>query len=166
MLRYSINKFKLNPSMEDDKDTCIYTKIFIQGYLMTRLGPMCRVAFSPERATKRIRWNQTRRLTQGTLVALSTAKDRFRTLCIPAVIANPVVHDSLENRPPTVQLFWGNTEDAVMDPSVELIMIESRVGYFESTRHTMVGLQQAAETASPLDKYLVSMLHTVRAMPS
>lgn len=156
MLRYSISKFKLNPLMQDDQETCIYTKVFVQGYLMTRLGPMCRVAFSVERAAKRIRWNQTRRLTPGTLVALSTAKDRFRTLCIPAVIADRVQRDGQDPGPPTVQLFWADIEDAVMDPSMELIMIESRMGYFESTRHTMVGLQQAAETISTLDKYLVS----------
>ena len=155
MLRFSISKYKSNPAMEDDKDTCVYTKVFVQGYLMTRLGPMCRISFSTERAAKRIRWTQTRRLTTGTLVALSTAKDRFRTICIPAVIADFVIHGGLDQSPPTIQIFWASPDDAVLDPSLELVMVESRVGYFESTRHTMVGLQLAAEENSPLDKYLV-----------
>lgn len=29
----------------------------------------------------------------------------------------------------------------VADPTVELVMLEPTVGYFESLRHTMVGLQ-------------------------
>lgn len=157
MLRYSISKYKSNPAMEDDRDTCVYTKVFVQGYLMTRIGPMCRVSFSTERARKRIRWTQTRRLTTGTLVALSTAKDKFRTICIPAVIADFVIRGGLDQSPPTIQIFWANPDHAVIDPSLELVMIESRVGYFESTRHTMVGLQLAAEENSPLDKYLVSI---------
>ncbi|RYP78952.1 hypothetical protein DL770_006792 [Monosporascus sp. CRB-9-2] len=38
MLRFSIRKFKDNPLMVDDQGTCIYAKVFVQGYLMTRLG--------------------------------------------------------------------------------------------------------------------------------
>ncbi|RYP58386.1 hypothetical protein DL769_008978 [Monosporascus sp. CRB-8-3] len=155
MLRFSIRKFKDNPFMVDDEETCIYTKVFVQGYLMTRLGPMCRVRFSTERAGKRIRWNQTRRLTTGGLVAISTATDRFRTICMPAVIADHQVRGGLDQNPPTIQLFWANVDDAVLDPMTELVMIETRFGYFESTRHTMVGLQHVAETDTPLDKYLV-----------
>ncbi|RYO79236.1 hypothetical protein DL766_001699 [Monosporascus sp. MC13-8B] len=155
MLRFSIRKFKDNPLMADDEETCIYTKVFVQGYLMTRLGPMCRVRFSTERAGKRIRWNQTRRLTTGGLVALSTATDRFRTICMPAVIADHQVRGGLDQNPPTIQLFWANVDDAVLDPMIELVMVETRFGYFESTRHTMVGLQHVAETDTPLDKYLV-----------
>ncbi|RYP60471.1 hypothetical protein DL771_010501 [Monosporascus sp. 5C6A] len=155
MLRFSIRKFKDNPLMVDDEETCIYTKVFVQGYLMTRLGPMCRVRFSTERAGKRIRWNQTRRLTTGGLVALSTATDRFRTICMPAVIADHQVRGGLDQNPPTIQLFWANFDDAILDPTTELVMIETRFGYFESTRHTMVGLQHVAETDTPLDKYLV-----------
>ncbi|RYP02907.1 hypothetical protein DL764_005523 [Monosporascus ibericus] len=155
MLRFSIWKFKDNPLMVDDEETCIYTKVFVQGYLMTRLGPMCRVRFSTERAGKRIRWNQTRRLITGGLVALSTATDRFRTICMPAVIADHQVRGGLDQNPPTIQLFWANVDAAVLDPMTELVMIETRFGYFESTRYTMVGLQHVAETDTPLDRHLV-----------
>ncbi|KAI2615306.1 P-loop containing nucleoside triphosphate hydrolase protein [Hypoxylon sp. NC1633] len=155
MLRYSIRKFKQNPAMLDDEETCVYTKVFVKGYFMTRLGPMCQVQFSTERSGKKIRWTQTRRLTVGTLVALSTASDRFKTICMPAIISDHRIRDGLDRNPPTIHFQWANPDDAIMDPSEELVMIETRLGYFEAVRHTMVGLQHVAGTDSPLDKYLV-----------
>ncbi|KAI0487711.1 P-loop containing nucleoside triphosphate hydrolase protein [Xylaria cf. heliscus] len=157
ILRYSVKKYREDPTMVDDDETCIYTKVFVQGYLMTRLGPMCRIQFSTQRAGKKIRWTQTRRLTTGSLVAISTAADGFRTLCIPAVIADHPIRDGLDRNPPTIQIFWGSTDDAVLDPTVELVMLESRSGYFEAVRHCMVGLQHVASTETTLDKYLVSL---------
>ncbi|GAP86701.2 putative ATP binding protein [Rosellinia necatrix] len=155
MLRYSIKKYREDPTMTDDDETCVYTRVFVQGYLMTRLGPMCRIQFSTERAEKKIRWTQTRRLRTGSLVALSSAKDNFRTLCMPAIIADHDIRNSLV--PPNIQIFWANTDDAILDPTMELVMLESRSGYFEAVRHCMVGLQHVAGTATPLDKYLVSL---------
>ncbi|KAI1298087.1 P-loop containing nucleoside triphosphate hydrolase protein [Xylaria venustula] len=124
---------------------------------MTRLGPMCRIQFSTEKAGKKIRWTQTRRLTTGSLVVISTAEDRFKTICMPAIIAEHRVQDGLDQTPPTIQIFWANMEDAVWDPTTELVMLESRAGYFEAVRHCMVGLQHVAKQATPLDKYLVSL---------
>ncbi|KAK8079119.1 hypothetical protein PG994_002926 [Apiospora phragmitis] len=46
-------------------------QVFIKGYQMTDQGPLCRITFSTERAGKKIRWTNTRRLTPGTVVALS-----------------------------------------------------------------------------------------------
>ncbi|KAI0886446.1 P-loop containing nucleoside triphosphate hydrolase protein [Annulohypoxylon maeteangense] len=155
MLRYSIKKFKENPTMMDDQETCIYTRVFVKGYLMTRLGPMCQVQFSTEKSGKKIRWTQTRRLTVGTLVAISTASDCFKTICMPAIISDHRIRDGLDQNPPTIHFQWTNLEDAVMDPNQELVMIETRFGYFEAVRHSMVGLQHVANTETPLDKYLV-----------
>ncbi|RYC61914.1 hypothetical protein CHU98_g4287 [Xylaria longipes] len=157
MLRFSVKKYREDSSMEDDDETCIYTKVFVQGYLMTRIGPMCRIQFSTQRAGKKIRWIQTRRLTTGSLVAISTAADGFKTICMPAVVADRPFRDGLDRNPPTIQIFWGNTDDAVLDPTTELVMLESRSGYFEAVRHCMVGLQHVAGTDTPLDKYLVSL---------
>ncbi|KAI0839357.1 hypothetical protein F5Y06DRAFT_303102 [Hypoxylon sp. FL0890] len=155
MLRYSIKKFKQDPSMMDDPETCIYTKVFVRGYLMTRLGPMCQVQFSTERSGKKIRWIQTRRLTVGTLVAISTASDSFKTICMPAIISEHRIRDGLDQNSPTIHFQWANLDDAIVDPNQELIMIEARSGYFEAVRHSMVGLQHVANTETPLDKYLV-----------
>ncbi|OTA92230.1 hypothetical protein M434DRAFT_51292, partial [Hypoxylon sp. CO27-5] len=155
MLRHSIKKFKEDPTMMDDPETCIYTKVFVRGYLMTRLGPMCQVQFSTERSGKKIRWIQTRRLTVGTLVAISTASDCFKTICMPAIISEHRIRDGLDQNPPTIHFQWANLDDAIMDPNQELVMIETRSGYFEAVRHSMVGLQHVANTETPLDKYLV-----------
>ncbi|CAJ2503344.1 Uu.00g107380.m01.CDS01 [Anthostomella pinea] len=155
MLRYSIKKYQETPRMMDDEETCIYTKVFVKGYLMTRLGPMCRVQFSTERSGKKIRWTQTRRLTTGSLVALSTAEDGFKTICLPAVIADHPIRDGLDQNPPTIQIHWARSEDAIVDPTAELVIIEARTGYFEAVRHSMVGLQHVAMTDTPIDKYLV-----------
>ncbi|KAI1750478.1 P-loop containing nucleoside triphosphate hydrolase protein [Xylaria castorea] len=157
MLRYSVKKYRMDPTMVDDDETCIYTKVFVQGYLMTRLGPMCRIQFSTQRAEKKIRWTQTRRLTTGSLVAISTAADGFRTICMPAIVADHPIRDGLDRNPPTIQIFWSNTDDAVLDPTIELVMLESRSGYFEAVRYCMVGLQHVASTDTPLDKYLISL---------
>ncbi|KAI1073538.1 P-loop containing nucleoside triphosphate hydrolase protein [Whalleya microplaca] len=155
MLRYSIRKIKMEPFMMDDDETCIYSKVFVKGYLMSRLGPMCRIQFSTERSGKKIRWAQTRRLATGSLVALSTAKDCFKTICLPAIIADHQIRDGLEKNPPTIHIQWASQDDAVMDPSTELIMVEARTSYFEAMRHTMVGLQHVAMSNTPIDKYLV-----------
>ncbi|KAI1391754.1 P-loop containing nucleoside triphosphate hydrolase protein [Hypoxylon trugodes] len=155
MLRHSIDKFKKDLSMKDDQETCIYTKVFVRGYLMTRLGPMCQVQFSAKRSGKKIRWAQSHRLTVGTLVAISTAKDCFSTICMPAIISDRRIRDGLDQNPPTVHFQWANLDDAVIDPDEELVMIETRFGYFEAVRHSMVGLQHVANTDTPLDKYLV-----------
>ncbi|KAI0394543.1 P-loop containing nucleoside triphosphate hydrolase protein [Xylariaceae sp. FL0594] len=157
MLRYSIKKYREEPLMPDDEETWVYTKAYVQGYLMTRLGPLCRLQFSTERAGKRVRWNQTRRLPAGGLVALSTAKDNFSTICIPAIIGDHVVREGLDQNPPTINIFWADMKDAVLDPTLELVMVESRYGYFEAVRHCMVGLQHVASTPTPFDKYLVKL---------
>ncbi|KAH7029475.1 P-loop containing nucleoside triphosphate hydrolase protein [Microdochium trichocladiopsis] len=154
-LRRAISAFKDEPTMKDNNESCIYTKVFVQGYLMTRLGPVCRVQFSTERAGKKIDWQHSTRLRTGSLVALSTARDGFRTLCMPAVIADHYYEDGLNQNPPTIQFFWGDIKDAILDPLEELVMIESRHGFFEATRHAMVGLQHMAMNPTPIDKYLV-----------
>ncbi|KAI0192841.1 P-loop containing nucleoside triphosphate hydrolase protein [Astrocystis sublimbata] len=125
--------------------------------LLTRLGPMCRIQFSTQRAEKKIRWTQTQRLATGKLVVLSTAADNFKTICMPAVIADRPIRDGLERNPPTIQIFWANLNDAVLDPTTELVMLEARGGYFEAVRHCMVGLQHVASNDTRLDKYLVRL---------
>lgn len=117
---------------------------------------MCRIQFSTEKAGKKIRWAQTRRLTSGKLVAISTMEDGFKTICMPAIIADHPIRD-LDQVPPTIQIFWGETDHAIVDPTTELVMLESRFGYFEAVRHCMVGLQHVARTTTPFDKYLVSL---------
>ncbi|KAK7946420.1 helicase-like protein [Apiospora aurea] len=150
-LRKSISDFKLFPKMMDNDDTCIYTKVFIKGYQMTNQGPLCRISFSTERAGKKIRWSNTRRLTPGTIVALSASTDRFECQCKVASIVEKIVEGPIV----TIHILWASVDDAVFDPMEELVMIESRHGFYEAIRHSLVGLQYVATTPSPLIKYLV-----------
>ncbi|KAK6086018.1 helicase required for RNAi-mediated heterochromatin assembly 1 [Seiridium cupressi] len=154
-LRLGVSEYKRNPLMMDNDNTCVYTKVFVQGYLMTKIGPVCRIQFSTQRAGKRIRWTTSQRLTPGTIVAISTATDNFKSICKTAVVADRPIRAGLEKKPPTIEILWADTTDIVIDPTQELVMIESRRGYFEAVRHTLVALQQAARLDSPMTKYLV-----------
>lgn len=113
---------------------------------MTRIGPICRISFSTSRAGRKIKWQQSKRLTPGTLVALSPVSDGFQTICKVAVVAQRPMLGGLDQNPPEIDLFWADLDDAVVDSDEELVMIESRNGYFEAIRHALIGLQHAATT--------------------
>ncbi|KAJ9131742.1 Helicase required for RNAi-mediated heterochromatin assembly 1 [Pleurostoma richardsiae] len=154
-LRYSVDCFRRNPGMMDDQETCTYVKVRIRGYLMTRLGPACRISFSTERAGRKIMWQYSKRLTPGTLVALTPVGDSFSSICKVGVVAQRPYHNGLDQNPPQVDIFWADIDNAVVNPGQELVMVESRNGYFEAIRHALVGLQHALNTPCPIDKYLV-----------
>lgn len=80
------------------------------------MGVASRVEFSVERAGKRIRWEQSKRLVQGTMVALTPARDMFRTVCKIATIAARPILGGLDQNPPTIDLFWGDIGDIALDP--------------------------------------------------
>ncbi|ROV99204.1 hypothetical protein VPNG_08197 [Cytospora leucostoma] len=153
-LRFSVNTFRSRPIMNDDQNTCIYTKVHVKGYLMSRLGPICRISFSTRRAGRRINWKQSKRLLPGKIVALST--DQFHKDCRVAVVAQRPIEGGLDQSPPSIDIFWGDSEQAVVDPDQELIMVESKNGFYEAVRHALTGLQQATEK-STFDSYLVSL---------
>lgn len=162
-LRSSVTSFKGDPSILDDKNICVYTdvsaipdplsldfhnsdstlQVRVKGYLMTRVGPVCRIEFNTRRAGRKIKWQQSRRLTPGSAVALTAANDNFRTVCKVATVAQRPYAGGLDQDPPEVDIQWADINDAVFNPCEELIMVESRNGYWESVRHVLVGLQQA-----------------------
>src|SRR5687767_12215286 len=117
---------------------------------MTRQGAICRISFSAERAQKKIKWQQSTRLTPGSVLAISTAEDNFKTVCMIATVAARYVkgglepnldHGEPETMPPRVEISWADAANLVMDPHTELVIIEATSGFFESVRHAMVGLQ-------------------------
>lgn len=121
--------------------------------MFARKGAACRISFSTERSPEKVLWAQSTRLTAGTLVALSPRSDNFRNECFVAVVAARYLIGGLqpdfkagedENTPPRIEIFWGDTKDARINPSDEFIMLESKGGYFEPVRHAMVGLQHAS----------------------
>lgn len=88
-------------------------------------------------------WKQSKRLLPGSLVALTPAKDMFKSVCrIAIVAARPLT--GIQSNPPEIDLFWSRPEDIEMDPLEEWVMVESRNGYFEAYRHTLRSLQKMA----------------------
>lgn len=79
----------------------------------------------------------------GKIVALST--DNFRTDCRVAVISQRPFEGGLDQSPPLVDIIWADPDEAIIDPDQDLVMIESRSGYYEAVRHTLRGLQRAMQ---------------------
>lgn len=117
------------------------------------MGAASRLSFSTTRTQEdEVDWRRTDRLTPGKLLVLSPRDDAFRSRCIVATVAGRQVIGGLEpdlaagespDTLPRIDVFWSNYDDVILDPDAEMIMIETKGGYFESLRHTMVGLQQA-----------------------
>lgn len=102
-----------------------------------------KVTFSLRRAGKKIIWEQSKRLLQGTLIALTSIHDMFQTICkVGIVAARPLV--GVQNNPPEVDIFFGSPDELEIDPQQEWVMVESSVGYFEAYRHTLTSLQKLA----------------------
>ena len=121
--------------------------------MFARQGAACRISFSTERFPTKVNWGQNKRLTAGTLVALSPRSDNFKTQCFVAVVAARYLVGGLEpdpragedeNTPPRIEIFWADPKNAIIDPTMELIMLEAKGGYYENVRYAMVGLQHAA----------------------
>lgn len=85
------------------------------GIQLSRTGPAWRVTFSCERAGKRIRWEQSKRLMQGTIVALTTRRDMFSSILKVAVVAARPIEGGLDQNPPSVDLFWADSDEAEID---------------------------------------------------
>lgn len=116
-------------------------KVYITGVTFAQRGIAVRVQFSLRRAGKMIRWEQSKRLTSGTIVALTTATDMFTKVCKVAVVAaRPLV--GLQQTPPVIDLFFNCTEELEIDPQQKWFMVEARSGYYEAQRHTLRALQQ------------------------
>ncbi|KAK3694195.1 P-loop containing nucleoside triphosphate hydrolase protein [Podospora appendiculata] len=146
--------------MVDDGATCIYTAVRVKSYTMAKIGPIVRVEFSTKRSQYRIKWQQSKRLTPGTIVAISTKEDSFQTVCKIAAVAQRLYTGGLDQSPPLVDLMWARPNEAIFDPELELVMVESRESYFEAVRHTLVGLQHLSLTTSPFTKYLTGSNNT------
>ena len=87
-------------------------------------------------------------------MALSTAQDKFQTVCKVAVVTQRVLVGGLEpnvgagehpETPPRIDIAWACHGDAVLDPTVKMVMIEAKAGYYESVRHAMLGLRLLAK---------------------
>ncbi|KEY65253.1 hypothetical protein S7711_01773 [Stachybotrys chartarum IBT 7711] len=157
-LRQAVASYRESPQMQESNQTLIYTKVFVLGYAFSRRGAACRVSFRTERSTESVVWSQCNRLKDGSVVALAPKSDGFKTKCMIGVIstlyAKNVQDASGEVKSfPEVDVYFAIQTDAIIDPNIEMVMIESTSGYYESIRHVMVGLQHAS-----VSKYAVRML--------
>lgn len=91
-------------------------EVHFRGILLSASGPAFRIEFSHERAGKQIRWEQSKRLQQGTMVALSPERDLFQSICKVAIIAARPFEGGLDQDPPQIDIFWGDSNDVVFDP--------------------------------------------------
>lgn len=106
-LQRAVERFQRTPLMMDDRETCIYTNVTFKGLLCSNTGVATRIEFSTDRSPKRVRWEQSRRLAQGVMVALSPMKDGFTRICKVAVVAARQIEGGLNQNPPQIDLFWG-----------------------------------------------------------
>lgn len=100
-----------------------------------------RIVFSLSKVGKNIRWEQSKRLLTGSIVALTPSSDMFQSKCIIAVVAARPL-EGLRQNPSEIDLFFANPEQIEIDPVIEYTMVEERSSFFEADRHTMKALQK------------------------
>lgn len=125
------------PDSDDTQEFAIYESVRVLGLTFATTGVCVKVSFSINRAGKRIRWEQSKRLIPGTLVCVSG--DNFNTVKVATVAARPM--EGLELNPPEVDLLF-NENEIELDTDRELVMVESRNGYFEAYKWTLRALQR------------------------
>ncbi|RKF60267.1 Helicase required for RNAi-mediated heterochromatin assembly 1 [Erysiphe neolycopersici] len=162
-LRDAVQTFKRRPNMLEEDRIYIYTEVTITGWFLTRQGPACRVEFCVDRSEKRVRWEQSRRLLQGSIVALSNFNNLFKTDCRIAVVAGRSIEGGLDQSPPTIDLFFGDNEKIELDPHEKYVMLEAREGYFEASRHMLIAMQKLVTEKFPLQNEIVFLDHSVKA---
>ncbi|KAL7787008.1 P-loop containing nucleoside triphosphate hydrolase protein [Trichoderma ceciliae] len=171
-LRDAVFDFRRANYINEGKKAFIYTEVRAKGYLLSKQGACCRITFSTERSPQPIDWRVSDRLTPGALVVLSPSYDSFRRICIVATVASRSFNGKQEpdimagDDPmahPQVELFWANPNEAIIEPREQFVMLESKVGYFENVRYTMLGLQHAALYHTTLDRYVLGCPSAVRS---
>ncbi|KAL8916896.1 MAG: hypothetical protein Q9172_006060 [Xanthocarpia lactea] len=130
--------------------------VFIVGLTFAHGGIAAKVTFSLRRTGKKIIWEQSKRLLQGTLVALTPAQDMFKSICKVAVVAARPL-SGVQSNPPAIDIFFGDPNQIEIDPQQEWVMVESSGGYFEAYRHTLKSLQKIAIESFPLAEYIVGV---------
>ncbi|KAF1838189.1 hypothetical protein BDW02DRAFT_32428 [Decorospora gaudefroyi] len=157
-LREAIDEIRTDPFKSEaeynNQSIGIYDPVYITSLVFSPRGLATRVAFSLGRVKKHIRWEQSKRLITGTLVALSPVDDAFRTQCVLATVAARPL-SALAQNPPEIDLFFARPKDQEIDPMRKWIMVECRSSFFEASRHTLLALQHLMREPFPLSQYLV-----------
>ncbi|KAI9163727.1 Helicase required for RNAi-mediated heterochromatin assembly 1 [Paramyrothecium foliicola] len=162
--RLAVQKFRDNPHMKEIDKVRIYTKVHVLGY--TFVDATCRLGFTVDPAINDITQSQSERLKPDTIVVLSS--DGFQTQCLVASVKSDLIngvpqsgHHSLTEPSHTVEVSFAQPEDA-LPVSHEMVMLETTTGYFESVRHTLLGLQRQSSLRNDFEKYVVNALREDR----
>ncbi|KAL5406333.1 hypothetical protein PMIN03_007833 [Paraphaeosphaeria minitans] len=161
-LRQAVEEVRKNP-WRDESDyppssgIGIYEPVYLKAIQFSFRGLSAKVAFSLSRVKKLIRWNQSKRLITGTLVALSPADDAFQdaSKCLLAIVGARPLTALESNNPPEIDLFFVEPEQYDWDPARNWIMVESRSSFFEASRHTLLALQHMMREPFPMSEHLV-----------
>lgn len=145
-VREAVDRYRRDPDRMDDNETRIYEQVRFVGLTLTFKGIASRIRFSTERAGRKISWAASKRLTSGTLVALTPTQDAFKTICIPAIVAARPLQN-LEVDVPEIDILIGDIKDQEVDAQNTYIMIEATQGYYEAYRHTLRALQKQSQEA-------------------
>ncbi|KAL8813625.1 MAG: hypothetical protein Q9200_000107 [Gallowayella weberi] len=159
-LRNVVAELKAVPEVLE-KDSLEKSQIYEKVTLDIWLSQVPKVTFSLRRTGKKIIWEQSKRLQQGTLVALTPAHDMFESICKVAVVAARPL-SGLQSNPPAIDIFFSSANEIEIDPQQEWVMVESSAGYFEAYRHTLKSLQKIALESFPLAEYIVGVEREVR----
>ena len=158
-LRDVVSEMKEEPYIEEkhsQENAAIYERVYILGFVFATKGIAARIQFSLRRVGKQVLWKQSRRLLQGSLVALTPASDMFKTICRVGVIAARPL-SAVQQEPPEVDIFFARPDEIEIDPHQEWVMVESRIGYFESARWTLQALQRLSHEKFPLVEHFVNV---------
>jgi helicase required for RNAi-mediated heterochromatin assembly 1 len=164
-LREAVRWVNTFPTAGEDfkpgSDIGIYSRVHVTAITFSYRGLGFRVAFSLSKVGKKIRWEQSKRLLTGSIVALTPESDMFRTNCIVAVVAARPLEGLNQPGFPKIDLFIANPKQIEIDPGIEFIMVEDRSSFFEAERHTMTALQKMMSEPFPLSEHLVDVQSTV-----
>lgn len=119
-------------------------QVFIVAFTFANAGIAARISFSTRRVGKKIIWEQSKRLNSGTIVALTPPDDGFKTVCLVGVVAGRPLA-GLQQNPSEIDVFFAAPDEIEIDPHQEWLMVESRNGFFEAYRHSLLGLQKLAK---------------------
>ncbi|KAF1816725.1 hypothetical protein P152DRAFT_470711 [Eremomyces bilateralis CBS 781.70] len=164
-LRDAVQQLRSDPgACETDLGSTagFYDRVHVTAVIPSTMGVAVKVVFSIQRIGKRVHWEQSSRLIQGSLVVLSPRDDCFRTTCLVATIAARPL-SGVQQNPPEVDLFFARSEDLILDPDIEYVMLEERQSYFEAAKHTLVALQRMQHEKFPLAEHLVDTQSHVEA---
>jgi helicase required for RNAi-mediated heterochromatin assembly 1 len=159
-LREAVEEVRKSPYKDegeyDNNNIGIYEPVYITALIFSPRGLATRVAFSLSRVKKHIRWEQSKRLITGSLVALSPVDDAFKTTCVLATVAARPL-SALDQNPPEIDLFFARPEEQEIDPMKKWIMVECRTSFFEASRHTLMALQHMMREPFPFSEHLVQL---------